>query len=74
MSMNWKYVNDNIDGEIDTIYCSHIEMTIPIIYYWTVLMKDNTEYDLNDPILNNILNNDIDIEAFNNARDNYMNL
>jgi hypothetical protein len=74
MSMNWKYISNSLEGEIDTIYCSYVDMKIPIVYYWTVLMKDGTEYDLNEPILNNILNNDIDIDAFNKAKDNYMNL
>ncbi len=74
MSMNWKYVANSLEGEIDTIYCSHVEMTIPIIYFWTVLMKNGNEYDLNDPILNTILNNDIDMEALFKAKDNFINL
>jgi hypothetical protein len=74
MSMNWKYIANSLEGEIDTIYCSYVDMKIPIVYYWTVLMKNGTEYDLNDSILNNILNTDIDIDAFNKAKENYMNL
>ena len=74
MSMNWKYIDNSLEGEIDTIYCSYVDMKIPIVYYWTVLMKNGTEYDLNDSILNNILNTDIDIDAFNKAKENYMNL
>ena len=74
MSINWKYISNSLDREIDTIYCSYVDMIIPIIYYWTVLMKNSTEYDLNDPILNNILNSDIDIDALNKAKDNNINL
>ena len=76
MSMNWKYIGNisNSDEIIDTIYCSHVEMTIPIIYYWTVLLKDGTEYDLLDTKLNEILINDVDIDAYNQAKDNYNNL
>ena len=73
MSMNWKYISNNLlEGNIDTIYCSQVEMSIPIIYYWIVLMKDGIEYDLLDPILNEILVSDIDINAYNDAIDNYM--
>jgi hypothetical protein len=78
MSMNWKYITNISNSEenniIDTIYCSHIEMTIPIVYFWTVLLKDGTEYDLMDPKLNELLTNDIDIDAYNKAKDNYINL
>lgn len=75
--MNWKYISnsdDNIDNIIDTIYCSHVDMKIPIVYYWTVLMKDGSEYDLLDPILNDILSSDNDINAYNKAIDNYNNI
>ncbi len=74
MSMNWKYISDISNSDeniIDTIYCSHVEMSIPIVYYWTVLLKDGTEYDLLDPILNDLLKSEIDIDSYNAARDNY---
>ena len=80
MSMTWRYnfeenKNSNQDyAIIDTIYCSQIKMTIPIDYYWTVLLKDGSEYDLMDPILNNILISDIDIDTYNKAKDNYMHI
>ena len=75
MSMNWKYISNLEDNNlIDTIYCSHVELSIPIKYYWTVLMKDGVEYDINDEKLNEILVSDVDIEAFNKAKDNYMKL
>jgi hypothetical protein len=77
MSMNWKYSSDIANSEeniIDTIYCSHVEMSIPIVYYWIVLFKDGTEYDLLDPILNKLLSSDIDIDNYNAAIDNYDNL
>jgi hypothetical protein len=47
-------------------------MTIPIEYYWTVLLKDGTEYDLTNPILRKILIDPIDLEAFKQAKDNYI--
>ena len=75
--MNWKYIcnlEDVSSSLIDVIYCSHIEMSIPIIYYWTVLLKDGSEYDLLDPKLNNILVSDIDIDNYNKAKNNYMDL
>jgi len=72
--MNWKYISSSLEGNIDTIYCSQVEMSIPISYYWTVLMKDGTEYDLLDTILNDILVSDVDINAYNQAKDNYMKL
>ena len=74
MSMTWKYTN-NSDQDyaiIDTIYCSQIKMTIPIDYYWTVLLKDGTEYDLTNPILRTILNDPVDLEAFKQAKENYI--
>ena len=74
MSMNWKYISNKLEGNIDTIYCSHVEMSIPIIYYWTVLMKDGSEYDLLDSSLGEILVSDVDIDAYNEAKDNYMKL
>jgi hypothetical protein len=77
MSMHWKYITKISNSDetiIDKIYCSHVEMSIPIIYYWTVLLKDGSEYDLLDPILNKLLINEIDIDYYNAARDNYDNL
>ena len=48
--MMWKYNNINNDNSIiDTIYCSQIKMTIPIEYFWVVLLKDGSEYDLTNP-------------------------
>ena len=60
MSMTWRYNfeehnSSNKKSIIDTIYCSQIKMTIPIEYYWTVLLKNGTEYDLTNPILRKIL-------------------
>ncbi len=77
MSMNWKYISDISNSDeniIDTIYCSHVEMSIPIVYYWTVLLKDGTEYDLLDPVLKDLVKSEIDIDSYNAARDNYDNL
>ncbi len=75
MSMTWKYINSNNDNSIiDTIYCSQIKMNIPIEYYWTVLLKDGSEYDLTNPILRTLLKNPIDLDAFNKAKQNYLKL
>ncbi len=75
MSINWKYISNlEEDNIIDVIYCSHVEMSIPIRYYWTVLMKDGTEYDLTESKINDLLEHDIDIDAYNQAMDNYMKL
>jgi hypothetical protein len=78
MSIIWKYNSDDNNsldkGIIDTIYCSHIEMSIPIQYYYTVLLKDGSEYDLTSPILKKILKTKFDLDIFAQARQNYMNL
>jgi hypothetical protein len=74
MSYEWKYIA-NLESKskkiIDTIYCSHIELTIPIVYYWTVLLKNGNEYDLTDPKLKTLLKHPDDIYAFNKAKENY---
>ena len=74
MSMTWKYISNNEDGLIDTIYCSSIEMSIPINYFFTVLLKDGSEYDLMDNELINILEHTIDFNAILDAKNNYYNL
>jgi hypothetical protein len=71
MSMTWKY-NGNGNGKIDTIYCSHIKMQIPLEYYWTVLLKDGSEYDLANPVLITILKDKEDLDALSKARANYL--
>ena len=73
--MTWRYTNsDNDNSIIDTIYCSQVKMTIPLEYYWTVLLKDGSEYDLTNPILRNILKEPIDLDAFAKAKENYLKL
>jgi hypothetical protein len=75
MSMMWKYNNINNDSSIiDTIYCSQIKMTIPIEYFWIVLLKDGSEYDLTNPILRTLLKNQVDLDAFALAKNNYLKL
>ncbi len=75
MSMTWKYINSNNDNSIiDTIYCSQVKMTIPLEYYWTVLLKDGSEYDLTNPTLRTILKEQADLDAFNEAKQNYLKL
>jgi hypothetical protein len=49
-------------------------MSIPITYYFTVLLKDGTEYDLTDTKLKKLLKNPIDEIAIIDARNNYYNL
>ncbi len=73
--MTWRYTNSNNDNSIiDTIYCSQVKMTIPLEYYWTVLLKDGSEYDLTNPILRTILKDPIDLDAFAKAKENYLKL
>jgi hypothetical protein len=76
MSIEWKYdssYNSSLnDGIIDIIYCSNVEMTIPIQYFWTVLLKDGKEYDLTNPILSKILKSSNDLNALKIARQNYL--
>ena len=74
MSMTWKYISNNEDSLIDTIYCSSIEMSIPINYFFTVLLKDGSEYDLMDTNLINILEHPIDFNAILDAKNNFINL
>ncbi len=74
MSIMWKYNYNNNNGIIDTIYCSHIEMSIPIQYFYTVLLKDGTEYDLTSPILKKILKTPVDLDIFTQAKENYIKL
>jgi hypothetical protein len=49
-------------------------MTIPLEYYWIVLLKDGSEYDLTNPILRTILKDPIDLDAFAKAKENYLKL
>ncbi len=76
MSISYKYEGElnNKDTLIDVIYCSSVQMSIPINYFFTVLLKDGTEYDLTDPKLKKILKNPIDLNAVIDARDNYLKL
>ncbi len=75
MSIEWRYESSNDsfnDGIIDIIYCSNIEMTIPIQYFWTILLKDGREYDLTNPILSKIITSLNDLNVLNIARQNYL--
>jgi hypothetical protein len=72
--MTWKYISNNEDGLIDVIYCSSVQMSIPINYFFTVLLKDGSEYDLMDSELINILEHPIDFNAILDAKNNYYNL
>ena len=76
MSMTWKYICEKKNNKclIDTIYCSSVQMSIPINYFFTVLFKDGIEYDLTDIKLVNILKNPIDFNAILDARNNYLKL
>ncbi len=76
MSISWRYECELKDTDclIDVIYCSSVQMSIPINYFFTVLLKDGTEYDLTDPKLKKILKNPIDLNAVIDARDNYLKL
>ncbi len=76
MSISYRYECElnNKDCLIDIIYCSNIEMTIPINYFFTILLKDGTEYDLTDNKLRKIIKHPIDLKALKEARDNYLKL
>ncbi len=76
MSISYKYECETKNKEclIDVIYCSSVQMSIPINYFFTVLLKDGTEYDLTDPKLKTIIKNPIDLIALIDARDNYLKL
>ena len=76
MSIAWKYECElkNKDSLIDVIYCSSVQMSIPIVYFFTVLLKDGSEYDLTDPKLKKIFENPIDKSALLDARKNYLKL
>ncbi len=76
MSISYRYESElnNKDTLIDVIYCSGIQMSIPINYFFTVLFKDGTEYDLTDPKLRKIIKNPIDLNALIDARNNYLKL
>jgi hypothetical protein len=76
MSISWRYECNIKDTNalIDVIYCSSVQMSIPITYYFTVLLKDGTEYDLTDNKLKKLLKNPIDAIAIIDARNNYYNL
>ncbi len=77
MSIEWRYdssSNDgpSNDGNIELIYCSNVEMTIPVQYLWIVLLKDGREFDLTSPKLKNIITKSIDLNALKFARKNYL--
>jgi hypothetical protein len=76
MSIEWRYESSNDDssndGNIDIIYCSNVEMTIPVQYFWTVLLKDGREFDLTSPLLKNIIKSPIDLNVLKIARQNYL--
>ncbi len=63
--MEWKYVSSTKDGIIDMIYCAEIEMIIPIKYHYKVLLKDGSEYYLDEIKINFTF--DIDKIAINTA-------
>ncbi len=76
MSIAYRYECElkNKDTLIDVIYCSSVQMSIPINYFFTVLLKDGMEYDLTNKKLNRIFTNPIDINAFEEAKKNYLKL
>ncbi len=68
MSMDWKYISSHDEGIIDIIYCSNVDLTIPIKYSWTILFKNGTEIDLFDK--DTFLSNSIDKSAYTQALKN----
>jgi hypothetical protein len=71
MSIEWRYESTLNDGIIELIYCSNIDMTIPIKYYWNVLLKNGEEYDLLEPILDFLITSSIDKSILKQAKLNY---
>ena len=75
MSMNWRYdMISNKKSLIDTIYCSHVELGIPLEYDFNVLLIDGSEYNLTNPNLKKILKSKDDLDILNKARENYIKL
>ena len=70
--MDWKYISSHEEGIIDIIYCSNVDLNIPIKYSWAILFKDGTEIDLFDHEieLKILLTNQIDKNAYKQALDN----
>ncbi len=69
--MDWKYISsheEDCKGIIDMIYCSNVDLNIPIQYSWTILFKNGTEVDLFENYL--VFLNPIDKSAFNQATTN----
>ena len=48
MSYQWSFTSNNNEGLIEKIYCSHISMSIPLEYDWTILLKDGSEINFAD--------------------------
>ena len=72
MSIEWRYESSSNDGNIDVIYCSNIELKIPVQYFQTVLLKNGKEYDLTSSLLSKIIKKPIDLNALKMARQNYL--
>ncbi len=72
MSMDWKYISSHDEGIIDIIYCSNVDLQIPIKYSWTILLKNGTEIDLfdNEIEIKNLFTNPIDKSAYKQALEN----
>ncbi len=66
--LEWRYDGSNTDGIIDVIYCSSIDLNIPVKYNWTVLLKNGTEYDLYDSSLEKKFKKKVDKDAYNKAK------
>lgn len=70
MSMDWKYISSHDEGIIDIIYCSNVDLTIPIKYSWTILFKNGKEIDLFEKELLIFLKDSIDKSAYKQALEN----
>jgi hypothetical protein len=72
MSMDWKYISSHEEGCIDIIYCSNVDLKIPIKYSWTILFKNGTEIDLfeNEIKSSMFFLNPIDKNAYKQALEN----
>jgi len=72
MSENWFYESTNPNNFISRIYCFSISYNYYIgrKYCWVVVDKNNTQYNLEDKIIDTLYLNSEEIAHIKEARDN----
>jgi hypothetical protein len=69
MSYQWSFTSNNSNGLIEKIYCSYVNMSIPLEYDWYILFKDGSEINFED--INKINLTDLaDLNAIEQAKMN----